>query len=321
MTTEFSLIREVFQQQVDAKHNLATNVILGIGDDAALQTIPPGMELATSIDTLIAGVHFPADTPPADIGHKALAVSLSDISAMGAQPITALLTLTLPEADQHWLKQFAQGFFALANAHQVQLIGGDTTRGPLSITTVVSGWVPAGKALRRDAAQAGDLIYVSGTLGDAGAALQQWQDGKLIDPVLLSRFNRPTPQVALGQALRGVAHAAIDISDGLVSDLGHIAAASQVGAVIHAEQCPQSVALKAVVPAHEQACRLALAAGDDYELCFTAPRCRQALVSDVARECAVAISCIGEVVVGQGVVVYDHDGKLMPVEKTGFSHF
>jgi thiamine-monophosphate kinase len=245
--TEFNLIERYFTRPAAAPD---PDVILGIGDDAALVRVPTGMELAVATDTLVEGVHFPPQTAPETIGHKALAVNLSDMAAMGAEPRWATLALTLPQADEDWLTAFSSGFLALAAAEGVQLIGGDTTRGPLSITVQILGLLPSGSALRRSGACAGDLVYVTGTLGDAGLALRMLQHAHgsaAVAAPLAQRLNQPQPRTQEGLALRGIASAAIDISDGLCADLGHILAASGVGAHINLAALPLSADVAAYI--------------------------------------------------------------------------
>jgi thiamine-monophosphate kinase len=271
---EFELIRSYFQQP---SFPTRADVILGIGDDAALCRVPPQMELAVSVDTLVAGVHFPLDSAPEDIGYKALAVNLSDLAAMAAQPAWFTLALTLPSVDTDWLHGFSMGLSALASDSGIALIGGDTTRGPLSISIQVMGWVAAGQGLRRSGACPGDDIYVTGTLGDAGLGLHSLQQPLMLSAAGLAyvraRLHRPTPRLAWGQALRGVAHSAIDISDGLAADLGHILTQSSCGAELYLDHLPLSPALHHLPKSH--AWTLALGAGDDYELCFTLPHAVQ----------------------------------------------
>lgn len=295
---EFALI-----ERIRARSKGRDDIVLGIGDDAALLQPLAGHLLAVTADTLNSGVHFPPETQPADIGWKTLAVNLSDLAAMGATPAWGTLALSLPQADAAWIDAFADGFFALADAHAWRLIGGDTTRGPLSLSVTAFGQVPPGQALRRDGAQVGDDIWVSGTLGDAAAALQLWQRGELdvTRPAtdgdlefLRQRLLRPTPRVALGMALRGIATAAVDVSDGLLADLGHIAARSGVGAWIDTQALPISAALKAVLASKEaQGC--ALRGGDDYELCFTAPAASHQAVMAVSALCCVPLTRIGQI--------------------------
>ncbi|MCW8807100.1 MAG: thiamine-phosphate kinase, partial [Rhodanobacter sp.] len=262
---EFDLIELIRQRTAQSRDD----VRLGIGDDAAVLAVPAGQELVVAIDTLVDGVHFPRGTAAADIGWKALAVNLSDLAAMGASPAWALLALTLPAADPAFVEGFADGFAQLAQPHRLALVGGDTTRGPLCVSVVVHGFVPPGSALTRSGAQVGDVLLVTGTLGDAGAGLQAIQhpprepgDHASLRDFLRARLNRPTPRLAAGAALRGQASACIDISDGLLADLGHICTASGVAAEIEAALLPRSSALLAL---HDEATalRLALSGGDD----------------------------------------------------------
>ena len=267
---EFDLIRTHFAALGAAR----TDVELGVGDDCALLAVPAGQRLAVSIDTLVCGTHFLPDCDPEALGYKSLAVGLSDLAAMGAEPAWATLALTLPPelVAEHpdWIAAFARGLGALAQHHGVRLVGGDTTRGPLSVTLQVHGLVPEGAAIRRAGARPGDLIYVSGTLGDAGLALRQILAGAPVEPGLRERLDRPTPRVALGMALRGIATAMIDVSDGLAADLGHILDASGVGAELRLQSLPLSPSVAAVVAADGD-WSLPLASGDDYELCFCIP--------------------------------------------------
>ena len=292
---EFDLIARI-RRRIAARDDVA----LGIGDDCALLAPPPGMQLAVTMDTLNAGVHFPADTAPADIGWKALAVNLSDLAAMGAQPAWCTLALSLPQADAAWLEAFCDGFLALAQMHGITLVGGDTTRGPLSVSIAAHGVVPVGTALRRDGARAGDEVWVSGTLGDAAGALAQWQAGTAIAPPLRVRLDRPTPRVALGLALRGIASSCIDISDGLLADLAHICRVSGVGAELEADALPASPALGAAF-AGEAMRRLQATGGDDYELCFTAPATQCGAVQALAARLGLPLTRIGRIVAGSGV--------------------
>ena len=307
---EFDLIARI-RRRIAARDD----VELGIGDDCALLAPPPGMQLAVTMDTLNAGVHFPADTAPADIGWKALAVNLSDLAAMGAQPAWCTLALSLPQADAAWLEAFCDGFLALAQAHGIALVGGDTTRGPLAVTLTAHGFVPAGAALRRDGARVGDEVWVSGTLGDAAGALAQWQAGRAIAPPLRARLDRPTPRVALGLALRGIASSCIDISDGLLADLAHITRASGVGAELEADALPASPALGAAF-ASEAMRRLQATGGDDYELCFTAPATQREAVQALGARLGLPLARIGRIVAGSGV----HCAGLGPVPP-GYQHF
>ncbi len=311
---EFDLI-----SRIRARAAARDNVVLGIGDDAALLQPPPGKQLVVTTDTLNAGVHFPDATAPADIGWKSLAVNLSDLAAMGATPAWCTLSLSLPQADGAWLDAFLDGFIALADQHAVGLVGGDTTRGPLSISVTAMGVVEPGSALRRDGARAGDDVWVTGTLGDAAAALQAVIEAREIAPFLRQRLERPTPRIAAGQRLSGLAHSCIDLSDGLLADLGHLCQRSGVGAEIDLAKLPVSPALESLDAAqrpHWQAC-----GGDDYELCFTAaPRDLEGVIQalDFAE---VAATRVGRIVAGHGVLALDAEGKQWRPLRPGYEHF
>jgi thiamine-monophosphate kinase len=320
---EFSLIERIRARTEQARDD----VTLGIGDDAALLAPPVGQELAVAIDTLVEGVHFPVGTAVIDIGWKALAVNLSDLAAMGASPAWALLSLALPSADADFVAGFAEGFAQLAAPHRLALIGGDTTRGALTISVAVHGFVPPGQALRRDGARVGDVVLVTGTLGDAAAGLQlvqhPLQDG---DPrtglqnFLVGRLNRPTPRLSAGIALRGQATACIDISDGLLADLGHICSRSGVGAEIDAPLLPRSSAL---LDLYDEAAgwHFALGGGDDYELCFTAPASKLAQVQSDLSRLGCGVTRIGRIVEGEGVRVRGNDGVWLQNDQSGWEHF
>ncbi len=322
---EFRLIDRLRARTVQTRED----VRLGIGDDAALLAVPAGQELAVAIDTLVEGVHFPAGTAPADIGWKALAVNLSDLAAMGATPAWALLALTLPElpaeAQAARVDGLADGFAQLARAYGVALVGGDTTRGPFTLSVVVHGFVPPGQALRRDGACVGDLVFVTGTLGDAAAGLQRLSPAADPDEedrrvFLRARLHRPQPRVAAGLSLRGRASACIDVSDGLLADLGHLCTASVVGAEIEVERLPLSSALLGScdeAAAHD----CALAGGDDYELCFTVPPARAGEVqADLARLGGGATR-IGRIVEVPGVRVRGAEGEWLTPARRGWDHF
>ena len=301
-------------------HATRADVRLGIGDDAALLVVPAGKLLAVSTDTLVAGLHFPRVATAHDVGWKALAVNLSDLAAMGAEPAWATLALTLPGADARWVEEFADGFAELARRHRVALVGGDTTQGPLSITVTIHGLVPDGAALARSGAHLGDGVYVTGTLGDAAAGLRLLQSGRTQSAYLPGRLNRPTPRVEQGLILRGRASACIDVSDGLAADLGHICDASGVAAQIDADALPASSELAAVFDAPTRR-EFQLAGGDDYELCFTAP---DAVASDLLRELAdsgCGATCIGRIVAGANVGVHDASGNPVSVPRRGWEHF
>jgi thiamine-monophosphate kinase len=313
---EFELI-ERYLSRLGAQRD---DVVLGVGDDAALLRPPPGLELVLAADTIVEGEHFPAGMAPYDIGHRVLAVNLSDLAAMGAEPAWALLTLTLSRADPEWMREFASGLHEIARQHGVALVGGDTTAGPLTATIAIAGFVPPGQALRRSGARPGDEIWVSGTPGDAAAGLQVLL-GQLDAPAdvlepLKQRFCRPEPRIGLGLVLRGIASACIDISDGLAGDLGKLCAASGVGGDIDSTLLPRSAAMRGAMDP-EAARRVALAGGDDYELLFTLPPGTDAAALE--RAAGIAITRIGLVVEGTGVAV---DGE--PVEREighGFDHF
>lgn len=313
---EFALIGLIRSRCAVAR----ADVVLGIGDDAALLAVPPGQRLAVSTDTLVAGVHFPHDAHAFDIGWKALAVNLSDLAAMGAEPAWATLALTLPGADARWVDEFADGFSALARAHDVALVGGDTTQGPLSITVTIHGFVPEGAALMRSGARIGDGVYVTGTLGDAAAGLRQALAKTVGDPHLLERLHRPTPRVAQGLVLRGLATACIDISDGLVADLGHVCDASGVGAELDADTLPASPALVAAFGAAARR-EIQLAGGDDYELCFTLADAHATGVLRALADSGCAATRIGRIVAGKGVQVRDASDNPVSLPRRGWEHF
>ncbi|MDO9371443.1 MAG: thiamine-phosphate kinase [Gammaproteobacteria bacterium] len=319
--TEFSIIERYFAQPAAMRD---PDVVLGIGDDAALLHVPEGMELAVATDTLVEGVHFSPHTKPGDIGYKALAVNLSDMAAMGAEPRWATLALTLPQADESWLADFSAGFFALASEYRIQLIGGDTTRGPLSITVQILGLVPAGTALRRSGAHAGDLIYVTGTLGDAGLGLRVLQQPLELSAQhaahVMQRLNRPQPRVTEGIALRGIASAAIDVSDGLGADLGHILQASGAGARINLSTLPLSAAVADYVNHSGDWC-MPLCAGDDYELCFTVPAQKCSALLDAMKSSPTGCTHIGVIEAAPGLRCISASGELITPRAGGYQHF
>jgi len=319
-------------------------VVLGIGDDAAIVQVPPGRQLVVATDTLNAGVHFLEATAAADIGWKALAVNLSDLAAMGAQPAWCTLSLSLPRSDAAWLDGFLDGFLELAARHAVALIGGDTTRGPLSICVTAHGLVAPGRALRRDGAREGDDIWVSGTLGDAAGALRlllprgpgdaigddraaaadtgassRAQSGRGLQ-ALRPRLDRPTPRIATGLALAGLAHACIDISDGLLADLGHLCSASGVAAQIPLGELPTSPPLRSAFDADTRA-QLQATGGDDYELCFTASLADRAAIEQVACGTGVALTRIGRIDAGSGVSALTTGGQRWSPARAGYEHF
>jgi len=319
---EFELIARFF-----SRPPRAGSVHLAGGDDAALLAPAPGCELAVSVDMLVGGRHFLADTDPERLGHKTLAVNLSDMAAMGATPKWALLAGALPDADPAWLAAFARGFYALADAHAVDLVGGDTTRGPLNLCVTIMGEVPAGQALLRSGARPGDDVYVSGALGDAALALAARAGRVRLDAealaVALARLEMPLPRIAPGLALRGVATAAIDVSDGLVGDLAHILERSAAGATIELAAIPRSPALARLAGGEDRALALEclLAGGDDYELCFTAPRAAAGRVAAIAESTAVPLARIGVITEGPGLVVRDERGVPLSVLPRAFDHF
>ena len=317
MVSEFDLIRRYFTLPV-------RNTVLGVGDDAALIRLTPGTELAVSTDMLVAGRHFFPDDDPFQLGHKTLAVNLSDLAAMGATPRWATLALALPEADENWLQAFSNGFSEVARKYGVDLIGGDTTRGPLTLCVQIMGEVTAGMALRRDGAKPGDEVWVSGHLGDAALALAHLQQRIVLSPqdaaACLPALRTPHPRIALGEALVGVAHSAIDVSDGLLADLSHILEASAVAAEVAFAALPASAALRAHLPEGvAQDCLLA--GGDDYELCFTAPLSRHGEVTAIARRLELTLTCIGKIREGKGLRLLDGAGHDMPLGAMGFDHF
>ncbi|GMU43256.1 MAG: thiamine-monophosphate kinase [Lysobacterales bacterium] len=323
MPTEFAFI-----DALKARVRGGEGVRQGIGDDGAVLAPPAGEELVVSTDTLVAGVHFPQDAHPADVGYKAAAVNLSDLAAMGATPRWCTLALTVPSLDPGYVEPLVAGLLALLDAHATALVGGDTTRGPLALTLTAIGSVPAGQALRRNGARPGDAVYVSGTLGDAAAALAlrgtrlDPQDGeaKLARTRLAQRLARPTPRVALGQALRGLAHACIDVSDGLAADLGHICRQSGVAAVIEADALPVSRALAPLEIDPARRLRLQLG-GDDYELCFALAPEDEAQLAEIAHACHVPLTRIGSLGPGEGVHVLDHAGRVIAPPVAGYEHF
>ncbi len=310
--SEFDIIARYFTP----RGALRDDVRVGVGDDGAVLHVPAGSDLVVSTDTLVRNVHFSDDTPPEDIGYKALAVSLSDLAAMAAEPAWATLALTIPSADEAWIAAFARGFFELAEFHHLALVGGDLTRGPLSITAAVYGYAPTGICLRRGGARPGDEIFVTGTLGDAALALAEGPHAE--HACLLARLRRPTPRVAEGLALRGLASSGIDISDGLCADLGHLLIQSGCGATVDLETLPLSPALRAVQDP-ERRFMLALAGGDDYELCFTVPPGhRKALES---RWNGAPMTCIGRIEAAPGSRWRRADGAPYHPPAEGYRHF
>ena len=322
--TEFDLIARYFTRPV-------RNAALGVGDDCALLAPAPGMQLAISSDMLVEGRHFFADVDPEALGHKALAVNLSDLAACGAKPLAFTLALSLPRVDEAWLAGFSRGLLALADAHGCELVGGDTTQGPLNICITVFGEVPAGQALLRSGARAGDDIYVSGTLGDARLALEALLGHIHLPGELLAqarqRLERPTPRVALGLALRGIASSAMDVSDGLLGDLGHILRASGVGADIDADETSKLIAARALFTGAtarfdmELLRQCTLAGGDDYELAFTAPPALREGVAGAAATAATPVARIGRISAEPGLRLADAQGRPLAGRYASFDHF
>lgn len=315
---------------IRARAAMRGDVVLGIGDDAALLHVPVGQELVVTADTLNEGVHFPVGTAPDDIGWKALAANLSDLASMGARPAWCTLSLSLPRADAAWLEAFLDGFLALAGVHGIALVGGDTTRGPLSIAVTAMGLVESGAALRRDRARVGDDVWVTGTLGDAAAALVLGghlpAPGDVAPAVsaatatwLESRLARPTPRAEAGRALLGLAHACVDVSDGLLADLGHVCERSAVGAEVVIASLPASEALCAAFGG--QRAVLQASGGDDYELCFTAPPSLREVVAQALEQVGVEATRIGRIVAGNSVRALDADGTAWQPPRTGYVHF
>jgi thiamine-monophosphate kinase len=318
---EFELIARFF-----TRPPRSPSVVLGVGDDAALLAPAPGHVVVAAVDMLVGGRHFFPDADPETIGHKAIAVNLSDIAAMGAAPKWALLALALPDSDPQWLAAFARGLLALADAHAVELVGGDTTRGPLNICVTILGEIPAGQAITRAGARVGDDIYVSGELGDAALAVAARGGRIALDAAALAaccaRLDRPAPRVALGARLRGVANAMLDVSDGLTGDLGHILDASGVGAVIDLESVPHSPVLAARLAGSDLALgrQCLLAGGDDYELCFTAAPAASAQIARIGREVRLPLTRIGTIVAGRGLAIRDKRGAAIDVPRA-YDHF
>ncbi len=314
---EFDLIARFFKRPAQRQP-------LGVGDDCALLAPAPGTHLAVSTDMLVEGRHFLPGADPRRLGHKALAVNLSDLAACGARPLAFTLALALPEADEAWLAPFSEGLLALADAHGCELVGGDTTRGPLNICLTVFGEVPAGQALLRSGARAGDDLYVSGTLGDARLALQALRGEVTVPaPVLAAareRLDKPTPRIALGLALRGLATSAIDLSDGLLGDLGHVLHASGVGATVDADAVANLLAAgTAIAPDLRRA--YTLAGGDDYELAFTAPPAAREAVRAAAAQADTRVTRIGQIEAAHGLHLVDAHGQPVPGHFASFDHF
>jgi thiamine-monophosphate kinase len=320
---EFELISRYFTRTAVAG-GAESGVVLGIGDDAAVLALPPGADLVAAVDTIVAGRHFPEATDARSIGHRALAVNLSDLAAMGATPAWATLALTLPNADPAWLERFSAGLLDLADASGVALVGGDTTRGHLTVSVQILGHVPRGTALRRSGAREGDLLAVTGTLGDSGAGLAFVTHPPPNAPSaavqsLIERFNYPTPRVQFGVAARGIATAAMDLSDGLVGDLPKLAQASGLAAHIAVERLPLSDAIRAAVPM-ARALEWALSAGDDYELLLSVPPPRYRELEAAAAQLNLTLTAVGEMRSGNGVT-WSLNGRDFQPACQGFDHF
>jgi len=319
MLSEFDLIKQYFVQNYAADSRIA----LGIGDDCALINPSPGMQLAISSDMLVSGRHFFPDADPYHLGHKCLAVNLSDLAAMGAKPLAFTLALSLPEANPDWLSPFSKGLLNLAQAHNCRLIGGDTTKGPLNICITIFGELPPGTALRRDAAQVDDDIWVSGNLGDARLALAAYWKELLLSPEdhrqAATRMHTPTPRIELGIALRGIAHAALDISDGLIGDLGHILESSKLGASLFIDRLPAGPVLRQ--QSLEQRRAFTLAGGDDYELCFTAPVHQREAVIAAGLASNTSVTRIGKIEANQGLRLLDDNHQTIELSLQAFDHF
>lgn len=318
---EFELIARYFNRVTSSRRDVEK----GIGDDCALLNVSEKQTLAISTDTLVAGVHFLRDIHPADLGYKAVAVNLSDLAAMGADPAWLTLALTLPEIDEDWVAAFSDSLFELLDYYDMQLIGGDTTRGPLSMTLGIHGLVPVGRALKRSGAKPGDWIFVTGTLGDSAAGLSLLQHRhRLNDPAvheaLIKRHLRPMPRVLQGQALRGLATSAIDISDGLISDIGHVLTASRVGARLNLDALPLSAALRDHFEP-ELVLKWALSGGEDYELCFTVPEVNRGALDVALGHFGVPYTCIGQIAPESEGLTLLENGKPRSVDLKGFDHF
>lgn len=317
--TEFELIRRFFAAQPINR----ADVVVGVGDDGAVIACPAGQQLVVTSDTLVEGVHFFPDSDPVALGHKALAVNLSDLAAMGATPVCFTLALALPRADGNWLERLCEGIYGLARRYDVQLVGGDTVRGPLALTITAHGWVPQGRAILRSGARVGDRVYVTGELGDAGIALREEQRlltlSQADSAVVTERLTRPMPRVEAGIALRGIANSAIDISDGLVGDLGHILERSGVGARIELNRLPISNVYRALLPT--LGWDVALANGDDYELCFTVPATHTDALHAATARFGCAVTGIGEIVAGDGLRIVDTHGKPYHPQTAAHDHF
>ncbi len=318
--TEFEVIAQYFQ-----RNNVRSDVDLSVGDDCAVTTLKPDERLAITTDTLVSGTHFLPSISAADLAYKTLAVNLSDLAAMGATPAWVSLALTLPKVDHQWLTEFSHSLFAVLDRYHVDLIGGDTTGGPLSLTLTAQGILPKDQGLFRHQAKVGDWIFVSGTLGDSAAGLSLLLNNCKIsdesDRYLVQRHLRPTPRVELGLELLAFSHCAIDISDGLLADLGHILARSQVGAEIELDNIPLSTHLMTKY-SEQEALHFALTGGEDYELCFTVSDDKRSEMEQILRSQGIKVSCIGKIIPATSGLILRQNGKQVPVpSQVGFDHF
>ncbi|MBT1062946.1 thiamine-phosphate kinase [Bowmanella sp. Y26] len=317
---EFDIIARYFKE----RSHLRRDVQLGIGDDCAVVNVPQNQSLAVTTDTLVGGVHFPNDTSPRAIAHKAVAVNLSDLAAMGAEPAWISLSLSMPDVDEHWLDEFSLGLQELTEYYSVQLIGGDTVQGPLSITLTAQGFVPKEQALTRAKAKPGDWLYVTGTLGDAGLGLDMLQGRMDVPPkhrnFVANRLNYPTPRVLVGTVLRRIASSCIDVSDGLIADLQHVLNASHCGAVLQVDKLPLSEAMRDSVSL-EQGIRYALSAGDDYELLFSVSEEQKGNLDLAMATASVSVTCIGQLNGVQGKLELRDGKERYAFEGKGYQHF
>ncbi len=318
--SEFGLIRKYFKRALKGRKHVS----VGIGDDCALTDVPKGQLLAITVDTLVKGIHFLPSTRPEDLASKAIAVNLSDLAAMGAEPAWMTLALTIPDTDEEWLSVFNKSLFKYADFYGIQLIGGDTTRGPLTITIQAMGFVPPKAAPLRSGAKAGDVIFITGTIGDAGMGLsiitgEHKPENEESAHFLTQRYNKPTPRVALGLGIRKIASSAIDLSDGLAGDLSHILDASNVGAVIELESLPLSEALLSECDS-ETAVKYALSSGDDYELCFTVPEDNIEKLEKALKSTGCVYKQVGRITGGRGIT-YTREGNKVELQMNGYSHF
>jgi thiamine-monophosphate kinase len=318
MPSEFDIIQQYFSR----KFPESKSVRIAIGDDAAITTVPAGMEQVIAIDTLVEGIHFSKNTPAENIAYKALAVNISDLAAMGATPAWFTLALTLPEVSDPWLASFSKGLFELADEFNMLLIGGDTTRGPLTVSIQVAGFVPQDKALLRSGACPGDHIFVTGNIGDGctGLAVQETGNKDCDDEYLLQRLQKPTPRVTFGQSLIGIASSCIDVSDGLLADVSHILQSSGVGAVIHLEKIPVSESTFKKQQLLGLTRLQLVQGGDDYELCFTVPENKISMLECTCNENDLKVTDIGQIEAETGLRCYDHQ-TLLDIDNTGYQHF